>query len=192
MPDCSDIQRLPLPYAHNLEIRALDAVSLVVMHCTELPDLATAREFGERIHYTESQTGNSGHFYIDLDGSVHQWVPLDRVAHHTRNFNAQSIGIELVNIGRYPNWLHSRHQTMAAAYTPAQLSALEGLLGFLTVRVPSLRHIAGHEDLDLTRVPAEDDPDIEVQRKLDPGPHFPWQQVLDKTRLTRLESARPL
>ena len=192
MPDCPDIQRLPLPYAHNLEIRALDAVTLVVMHCTELPDLAMAREFGERIHYTESQTGNSGHFYIDFDGSVHQWVPLDRIAHHTRNFNAQSIGIEMVNIGRYPNWLHSRHQTMTAAYTPAQISALEGLLGFLTTRIPSLSHIAGHEDLDLTRVPAEDDPDIEVQRKLDPGPHFPWQQVLAETRLTRLESTRPL
>ena len=43
---------------------------------------------------------------------------------------------------------------------------------------PSLQWIAGHEQLDTARVPASDDASIEVSRKLDPGPLFPWQDVL--------------
>ncbi len=37
----------PLPYVDILPERPVDAVELVVIHCTELPDLATAREYGE-------------------------------------------------------------------------------------------------------------------------------------------------
>ena len=48
-----------------------------------MPELATARRFGERIHYDESRTGNSGHYYIDRDGAVHQYVGVERIAHHT-------------------------------------------------------------------------------------------------------------
>lgn len=186
MHDSLEIQHWPLPYAQKLAIRALGDVNLVIMHCTELPDLATAREYGERIHYPASATGNSGHFYIDFDGSVHQWVPLDRVAHHTRGHNAHSIGIELMNVGRYPHWLRSDHQGMAEPYRPAQITALIRLLAMLTARIPALRTIAGHEDLDRTTVAADDDASIQVRRKLDPGPQFPWNTVLDQSGLTRL------
>ena len=93
-----------LPYAHRLVSRPTDSIDLVVIHCTELPDLATAREYGQYIHYPDSGTGNSGHFYIERNGNVEQWVPLDRVAHHVRNYNERSIGIELVNTGRFPDW----------------------------------------------------------------------------------------
>ena len=186
MSDRLEIQQDLLPYAQNLALRALGDVTLVVMHCTELPDLATARIFGERIHYAQSRTGNSGHFYIDVDGSVHQWVPLDRVAHHTRNYNSHSIGIELVNIGRYPDWLHSERQQMVTPYSTAQMDALLAVLAHLRARVPSLAHIAGHEDLDPECVPAEDNPAVQVRRKLDPGPQFPWARVLEAGGLRRL------
>ena len=106
-----------LPYVDQLELRDRDAITLVVIHCTELPDLATAREYGERVLYTESSTGNSGHFYIDRNGRVHEFVPVTRVANHTRGYNRQSVGIELVNRGRYPNWFDSRHQQMTEPYT---------------------------------------------------------------------------
>ena len=52
----------PLPYVPQLDRRPLAQVDLVVIHCTELPDLATAREYGERVLYPMSNTGNSGHF----------------------------------------------------------------------------------------------------------------------------------
>ena len=93
----------PLPYVDALAARELAEIDTVVIHCTELPDLATARDYGERILYPASGTGNSGHYYIDRDGGIDEYVPPERIAHHTRGWNPRSIGIELVNIGRFPD-----------------------------------------------------------------------------------------
>ena len=179
------IQRQPLPYADALTARDAGQIDLVVIHCTELPDLATAREYGERVLYA-SGTGNSGHYYIDRDGSILEYVDPSRIAHHTRGYNPRSIGIELVNIGRYPHWLDSRHQAMDEAYTEDQIEALVALLRDLHARIPSLALIAGHEDLDLDEVEASDDPELKVRRKRDPGPRFPWQRVLAAVPLERI------
>jgi len=132
----------PLPYQERLDARALDGIDLVVIHCTELPDLPMARRFGEEVLYETSLTGNSGHFYIDRDGSVHQYVALERIAHHVRGHNTRAVGIELVNRGRYPDWLMASHQAMDEAYTQAQIDALIALLRWLEVELPSLRSIA--------------------------------------------------
>ncbi len=175
-----------LPYEARLEARIAGQIDLVVIHCTELPDLAMARRFGEEVRYSESQTGNSGHYYIDRDGAVHQYVRNERIAHHTRGYNQRSVGIELVNTGRYPDWLDSRRQAMDERYTEAQLVALIGLLRQLQIEVPMLRWVAGHEDLDTTEVPASDDPDCMVRRKRDPGPLFPWGRVLQRSGLQRM------
>lgn len=180
----------PLAYASRLALRDPGDIDLVVVHCTELPDLATAREYGERVLYPGSDgsdgTGNSGHFYIDRDGSVHAWVPVERVAHHVRGHNPRSIGVELVNTGRFPHWLDSRHQAMDEAYTDAQVDALIALLRELQAALPSLRFVAGHEDLDTDDVEASDDPRLRVRRKRDPGPRFPWPVVLAAVDLERL------
>jgi N-acetylmuramoyl-L-alanine amidase len=176
----------PLPYERLLDPRPLSTVDLVVVHCTELPDLATARDYGERVLYPASGTGNSGHWYIDRDGSVEQWVEPARIAHHVRGHNARSVGIELVNRGRWPHWLDSRHQAMEEPYPDAQLAALAGLLRTLAGSLPGLRWIAGHEDLDTEQVPASDDASLRVRRKRDPGPMFPWRRVLDAVPLQRL------
>jgi len=175
----------PLPYEERLEARPTARIDLVVIHCTELPDLAMAREYGEReVH--ASGTGNSGHFYIDRDGSIHVFVKPERMAHHTRGYNERSVGIELVNTGRYPDWLDTRHQAMDEPYTDAQVDALVQLLQRLRRDIPTLEFIAGHEDLDRDRVPASNDPDQQVSRKRDPGPRFPWSRVLDQVPLARI------
>jgi N-acetylmuramoyl-L-alanine amidase len=185
LPPDPAIHHWPLPYEERLEARPPARIDLVVIHCTELPDLATARAFGEReIH--PSGTGNSGHFYIDRDGSVHVFVSPQRIAHHTRGFNERSIGIELVNTGRYPDWLDTRRQKMDEPYTDAQVDALVALLASLKRDIPSLEFIAGHEDLDRDTVPASDDPTRQVFRKRDPGPRFPWSRVLDDVPLARI------
>lgn len=176
----------PLSYDDRLEARALDDIELVVIHATELPDLAMAREYGERIHYPVTQTGNSGHFYIDRDGTVEQWVSLDRVAHHVAGHNGNSIGIELVSLGRYPNWYESEHQDWQENITEAQLQALIALLQDLQRRLPNLARIAGHDELDRRFVPASDNPALQVARKLDPGPDFPWDQLMQGIELARL------
>ena len=174
-----------LPYAGLLESRSTADIDLLVIHCTELPDLAAAREYGERIQYPESGTGNSGHYYVDRDGSVEIWVPENRVAHHVRGFNERSIGIELVNLGRFPDWYHSGRQSMPEAYAQAQVHSLIALIAALAVRLPELKLIAGHQDLDAGTVPASDDPERMVRRKLDPGEGFPWNEVLTASTLER-------
>jgi N-acetylmuramoyl-L-alanine amidase len=179
------IQINPLSYETRLIPRIAESIDLVVIHCTELPDLETAQEYGEVIHHPESSTGNSGHFYIDRDGSIEQWVDPLFMAHHVAGHNENSIGIELVNLGRYPNWLHSDSQTMTEVYPETQINSLILLLNHLVKRFPTLTDIAGHADLDRRMVPATDNPDLIVTRKMDPGPVFPWDSVLDMVTLTR-------
>ncbi len=179
------IHQFPLPYEQRLQARETAQIDLVVVHCTELPDLAMAREYGERALYADG-TGNSGHYYIDRDGSIQQFVACNRVAHHTRGYNPRSIGIELVNRGRYPDWLDSRQQEMREPYPDAQIDALIALLADLRANLPGLTCVAGHEDLDIDEVPATDDPTLTVRRKRDPGSQFPWTRVLSACGLQRV------
>lgn len=177
----------PVPYVSRLPLRVRSNIDLVVMHCTETPTLASAREFGERVLYEDAGTGACGHYYIDRDGTLVCYVEPERIANHVRGWNPRSIGVEIVNTGRYPDWYDSRHQAMDEPYTDAQISALLALLAHLRERFPGLRFIAGHEDLDTARVEASDDPSQTVWRKRDPGPQFPWGPVLAASGLERLK-----
>ena len=189
-PGLPDIIEDWLPYCSGLQFRDPGTIDLVVIHCTELPDLKTAREFGERIHHADSGTGNSGHFYVERTGRIEQWVPLDRAAHHVRGFNETSIGIELDNRGRYPDWFDSRHQEMTQAYTVPQIESLLLLLRKLQKELPGLRHISGHETLDTDKIPASDDASRQVLRKRDPGSLFPWKPILRQTGLEFFDPAK--
>jgi N-acetylmuramoyl-L-alanine amidase len=180
-----------LPYAERLECRGTDTIRLVVIHCTELPDLALARVWGEKVLYPETQTGNSGHFYINRDGHIEQWVALDRIAHHVRGFNPQSIGIELINNGRYPDWFHSGRQHMSEPYPEQQIEALVKLVNQLCGQCPGLVNVAGHADLDTRMIPSEDAPGTMIRRKLDPGPLFPWAAFSKRISLHRCGTESP-
>ena len=182
------IHESPLPYVTNLEIRPLESIDLVVIHCTELPDLVTARDYGQRIHYPETGTGNSGHFYVERNGRIERWVPPERVAHHVRGFNARSIGIELDNNGRYPDWFDSRKQVMTDAYPLSQINSLLSLLHKLRAELPNLEWVTGHESLDTSQIQASDKPQLFVNRKKDPGPLFPWDRLLPDIDLKRLQT----
>ena len=174
-----------LSYVSSLVHRPFESIDLVVIHCTELPDLATARGYGQRIHYPETGTGNSGHYYIERNGRVEQWVPPERVAHHVRNFNERSVGIELDNNGRYPDWFDSRKQVMTDAYPLPQINNLVKLLLKLSVELPKLKWITGHESLDTSQIQTSDNPELLVNRKMDPGPLFPWNKLLSAINLER-------
>ena len=187
---CPSLILEPLPYQSRLEKRPLSQIDMVVIHCTELPDMTMAREYGERVLY-EAGTGASGHYYIDRDGSVYEYVDPEYLANHTRGYNPRSIGIELVNIGRYPDWYDSNHQVMTEPYTDPQILFLKKLLLLLKAKCPNLQFIAGHEDLDTATVAASDDPEQQVFRKQDPGPLFPWQDLLDAVELKRIPQVTP-
>ncbi|MCP5050646.1 MAG: N-acetylmuramoyl-L-alanine amidase [bacterium] len=167
-----------LPYNQNLEKRDTGSIDMIVVHCTELPDLEEAREYGERILYQKSRTGNSGHFYIDKDGTIYRYVEDNRVAHHTKGYNGASIGIEIVNAGRYPNWFHSKKQVPSEKYTDAQVRTTIALINHLKRKYPGISKLKRHSDLDKRTMPSKDSPTIRIRRKIDPGPLFPWNKVL--------------
>lgn len=179
------IRSRPLSYQDRLEKRSSDAINLIVIHCTELPSLSLAREFGERIQHEDSKTGNSGHYYVDRDGRIEEYISPTFVAHHVIGHNQNSIGIELVNNGRYPDWFNSDAQELSDPYPDAQIRALINLIKYLENDYPALDTIAGHEDLDETLIVAEDDPSKRIKRKVDPGPLFPWTNVLSEVSLKR-------
>ncbi|GAB4190655.1 MAG: N-acetylmuramoyl-L-alanine amidase [Wenzhouxiangellaceae bacterium] len=172
-----------LPYIDQLEARDPQSITTIVIHATETPDLAYARELAEVIHYPGSGTGNSGHYYLDLDGMVHEYVPVERVAHHVRGHNRNSIGIEVVNAGRYPDWHHQAHQQWTAVYPQHQLKSLLSLVQSLRQRLPGIRCITRHSDLDQSWITASDDSQAQIRRKLDPGVTFPWSWLLDECGL---------
>ena len=184
------IHEWPLPYEARLHPRALSSIDLVVIHCTELPDMSMTREYGERVHYPQLGTGNSGHYYIEENGAVHRFVAPTRVANHTVGFNTRSIGIEMFNVGRYPHWGDSRHQNWTVPYSHEQIQSLLALLRKLRSDIPTLRYIAGHEDLDRRLEPASDNPDILLPRRQDPGPLFPWAEIVPASGLQRLAPPR--
>ena len=95
----------------------------------------------------------------------------------------------MVNIGRYPDWLDSANQVMTETYTAEQISVLKKLLLHIKLECPNLKFIAGHEDLDVAMVPASDDAGTQVFRKRDPGPHFPWQEILAAVELKQITQA---
>lgn len=171
-------RRQPVSYEDRLARRALADIDLVVVHCTELPDFASARTYAERVVYAGSGTGNCGHYYIGRDGTTFEYVSPQWVAHHCVGVNARAIGIELDHPGRWPDWLDARHQRITLPYPEPQIAALLHLLtAHLRPLLPALRWIAGHEELDQRRVPASADPALEVHRKRDPGESFPWPVV---------------
>ncbi|MGH8123234.1 MAG: N-acetylmuramoyl-L-alanine amidase [Rudaea sp.] len=176
----------PLSYEARLHQRSLKDIDLVVIHCTELPDMKMTREYGERVHYPDPGTGNSGHYYIEENGTVYRFVAPERVANHTVGYNTRSIGIEMFNIGRYPHWGDSRYQAFTVPYTSEQIHSLLALLRKLRADIPSLRYISGHEDLDRRLEPASDDPKILLPRRQDPGPLFPWNEIVPAAGLEKL------
>ncbi|MFK8013351.1 MAG: N-acetylmuramoyl-L-alanine amidase [Marinicellaceae bacterium] len=174
-----------LPYNDKLQSRDVSDIEMLVIHCTELPDIETARSYGEKIHYN-SGTGNSGHYYITKLGTTYQWVANDRIAHHVKDHNAKSIGIELDNLGRYPHWHQTNHQIMHDEYPSEQIKALIRLIHTCQKQFPNLKYITGHEDLDRSIIPSENNPDVFVRRKMDPGTLFPWDLVMGKINLINI------
>ena len=180
-----------LPYWRNLRPRDVDTVDTVVLHCTELPTLEMAREYGERVQDPETITGFSGHYYLDRDGSVFRYVPASRMAHHVVGWNARSIGIEMVNSGRYPNWFSSTSQVCTEPYPSEQISALLELLRYLKSEHDMLCDLVRHSDVDTEMIPSSDDPAVLIRRKVDPGPMFPWEKVLRFWHDLQTESPGP-
>ncbi|TVP93303.1 MAG: N-acetylmuramoyl-L-alanine amidase [Pseudomonadaceae bacterium] len=134
------------------------------------------------LHYTSSgldrslnhlaHGGVSSHYLIDRQPpTIYRLVDESRRAWHTGEsswngrtwLNSTSIGIELVHYG-YHDTSEGR---IWPDYEPAQIEAL----------IVLLRDILQRHGLGPERVLGHSD--VSPQRKVDPGPMFPWQQLAD-------------
>jgi N-acetylmuramoyl-L-alanine amidase len=136
-------------------------IDTVVLHYTDLP---TAQESLQRLCDPEAKV--SAHYLIDDNGQIYQMVLDEKRAWHAgvshwmgrENVNDFSIGVELQN----PGYNYFIANNTWQPYTKIQLEKLLTLLNFLQDRHPiSTNCIVGHNH-------------VAPGRKIDPGPHFPW------------------
>lgn len=157
----------------------------LVMHFTAGASALSSINFWR----TKDAKGASAHVVVDRDGTIYQCRPFNKTCGHAGvskwkdpntgklyvGLNACSIGIEIANGGdSYPtkfsklNPVTSRHKNGGPEeewerYTPEQIKAVTELSRVLVERY-NLDDLIGHED-------------IAPDRKNDPGPAFPMQQV---------------
>jgi N-acetylmuramoyl-L-alanine amidase len=136
-------------------------IDMLVLHYTGMKMAAEAID-----RLCDPAAKVSAHYVIDEDGTVWRLVEESRRAWHagvsfwqgTRNVNAASIGIELVNPG---------HEWGYRAFPDAQMVALETLCRGLLVRHPIPRdRVVGHSD-------------VAPLRKQDPGELFDWPRLAE-------------
>ncbi len=165
------------------------SLALCLAACTGLPINTSQVAEGQDsrvqfvvLHYTSSDSqdslqmltkgGVSSHYLIDATPpSIYRLVDEDRRAWHAGEsywrgrtwLNASSIGIELVN----PGYRDTPEGRVWYPYPEAQIEQLIALLKDLQQRhqLP-LDSIVGHSD-------------IAPQRKVDPGPLFPWLKLAE-------------
>ena len=132
---------------------------IIVLHFTEQESV---RQSLDTLRSQNAGGRVSSHYLVGDDGRIYQLVSdRDRAWHAgagswgaITDVNSGSIGIEIDNDGHEP-------------YTEPQLAAIIRLLDDLTTRLKIPKsQVIGHSDLAPTR-------------KVDPGPHFPWQRLAD-------------
>ncbi|EKS67571.1 N-acetylmuramyl-L-alanine amidase, negative regulator of AmpC, AmpD [Burkholderia sp. SJ98] len=153
-------------HAKNADSR----IRFLVMHYTEIDEagsLAVLTGDEVSVHYVvpDAPRIEKG------EPVVYQLVPEDKRAWHAgvsswqgaTELNASSIGIENVNLGPIGPLSDGKWQP----YPPAQVDALIKLSRDIVARyhIPPTR-VVGHSD-------------IAPQRKIDPGPLFPWHALYD-------------
>jgi N-acetylmuramoyl-L-alanine amidase len=148
-------------------------IDMVVIHSTGGPtcDAKTGRpiwvpagEMETNMREIEAHPSLGIHYMIGRDGTVRTSVPEHQLAHHVFRYSQRSIAIELVNDGDGKD-----------PFPPAQLSALVALLQPILRRHSlAASAIVRHSDLDSAMMPCAPT----RRRKVDPGPAFPYEQVL--------------
>jgi N-acetylmuramoyl-L-alanine amidase len=145
----------------NFDKRPSGPPYMIVIHDTE-------GSFESSLQWlTDPASQVSAHYLIDLSGPIYRLVNESDRAWHAGtsywhnvpvvyNLNDISIGIELVNTNSAKN-----------SYPAEQITALINLLFDIGTRyyIP-LQYMVSHEDIAATR-------------RTDPGPHFPWQRLVD-------------
>ena len=131
---------------------------IIVIHATGTQGVASPLSW-----LANSQSGVSAHLVIDKDGTVYQMVPFNYAAWHAGkseydgepNVNNFSIGIENVGMGGNDPW------------PDKQIDANRDVIAAL-LDAYEIEDVVGHSDVA-----------IPPGRKVDPGPNYPWDKVVE-------------
>jgi N-acetylmuramoyl-L-alanine amidase len=159
---CASAPRIDTTYTSKSQD---SRVQYLVIHYTQgdFPrSLKTLTEGGVSSHYLVNDSPPT--VYRLVDESRRAWHAGLSSWHGQTQLNAASIGIEIVN-GGYRETPAGREWI---DYPPAQIDAVVALVKQI-VRDHQIRpdRIVGHSD-------------IAPQRKVDPGPRFPWKRLADE------------
>ena len=118
------------------------------------------------------------------------FVSIADVRYQRGYVNAHSDGCEIVNLGYRPGgdgpYVEARHRNPGVrskqwqVYTDEQIASVISELLCWRQLQPTLRFICGHEDVTNRHTLGR------VGGKVDPGPAFPWDQVVKATGLVRV------
>ena len=143
-----------------------DVVEYIILHYT-----ATSLE--NTIHiFTHQDPEVSAHYVVDTDGKVVAMVPEEKIAYHAGlsswkgqpSLNKRSIGIEIVNPG------YKTDGKVKDDYFEFPEEQIEKVIALCTdikerYNIP-IQNVIGHAD-------------VAPDRKVDPGPKFPWKALAD-------------
>jgi N-acetyl-anhydromuramyl-L-alanine amidase AmpD len=160
-------------------------IDTIVMHYTVTKDVDTT-------YRVLQQAGLSYHYIIDKDGEIYQFVDEDRVAYHAGcgvdgrpgcipGYNSRSIGISLVSCGynttgcEVTQCFENRliDGLCFEEYTEAQINATTDLIFDISQR---------HTSLPITRQSVIGHNEIDPRGKVDPGPQFPFDEIIQNVR----------
>ena len=152
------VEKMTINYSPNFDLKKRDSskIKYLIFHYTGMKSDKSAIK-----RLTDINSYVSGHYYIDLNGSIIQMVPDSYVAWHAgksswgrdKNLNKNSIGIEISNPG---------HEHGYRKFRKIQIRNLIKLSKKLMKKYSiKNKNILGHSD-------------IAPLRKKDPGEKFPW------------------
>lgn len=149
-------------------------IDMIVIHSTGGPTCDTrtgqlvwvkAGSLEENIRIIEAHPTLGIHYMIDRDGTLRKSVPEDQVGHHVFRFSERSVAVELINDGDGID-----------PFSELQLRATVSLIKDIAARNKLTRDsVKRHSDLDFGTLPCMRN----MRRKVDPGPAFPFEKVLD-------------
>ena len=146
----------------NFEERKKRQIKYILIHYTNLPTTNASLR-----HLLDKKNKVSSHYLIDPQGKTYSLVEDKNIAWHAgisswkkdKNLNKNSIGIELQNTG-----LAGKYEK----FSNTQILVLEKLIKMLQLKYGiSNANILGHSD-------------IAPDRKIDPGPKFPWRKLFNR------------
>ncbi|RVL87686.1 N-acetylmuramoyl-L-alanine amidase [Sinorhizobium meliloti] len=116
-------------------------IHTIIHHCTATPEGREVSVETIRGWHTKMGWSDIGyHFVVQLDGTISNGRPLDKVGSHVAGHNTGSIGIS------YVGGVAKDGKTGKDTRTGAQKEALHKLTADLVKRFPSITKIAGHRD----------------------------------------------